>query len=108
MANESTPATSPSPGVDLEKWVAARQRLLSAGLLLLAALFGGLLIFQLLVSFRQEAGNLPVVAWSGAMALLCLFGGLYLSFQQGQGPVPGQEGRYRLLVLGMGGLAGLA
>ncbi|MBI1915768.1 MAG: Gldg family protein [Planctomycetes bacterium] len=107
MANQQTPAAPQSSGADLERWIAGRQHLLSLLLLGLSALFAALVVVQLILSRRDEGGNLPVGAWAGAMTLLCLGGGLYLTFEQQTGAQPGQEGRYRLLVLLLGGLAGL-
>jgi hypothetical protein len=107
MAKEQVQAPAASAGDTLEKWIAARQGLLSVGLLAVAALFAVLCIVQLVPVFRSDAGNMPVTVWAGVLALLCLFGGLYLQFDQGTAHLPAQDGRYRLLALALGGGAGL-
>src|SRR5207302_2144986 len=62
----------------------------------------------LVLHFREQQINWPVAVWAAWLALLGLFGGLYLQFDQGRERPPTQDGRYRLLALGLGGLAGLA
>src|SRR5262249_31336016 len=111
MAKEKVQPTPESPGLVLERWVASNRRGLSLGLLVAAALFAVIPIAQAIVHFQSPPANFPVGAWGTVMALLSLFGGLYLTFEQptaGMPAAPGQEGHYRLLALGLGGMAGLA
>src|SRR5262245_33424730 len=101
MVNEQAQAAPAPSGDDLEKWIADRRRPLSAGLLGLAALLAALTIVQAVFQFRNKTGNIPVGVWAAALALLCLFGGLYLLFEQGAARPSGGEGRYRLLALAL-------
>jgi hypothetical protein len=107
MANEQAQGVAGSSGDTLENWIAARQRPLSIALLVLAALFAALALTQLILQVRSKSGNVPIGAWAAALSLLWLFGGLYLTFEQGSAQRPGLEGRFRLLALGLGGVAGL-
>src|SRR5262249_40869788 len=107
MAKEQPhPAAQPS-GRALERWIAANQSRVSLGLLVAAVLFAIIPIVQIIIHFQSPPANVPFGAWGGAMALLCLFGGLYLLFDQSSPGAADRESRYRLLALGLGGLAGL-
>src|SRR5262249_13301416 len=87
-------------------WVRQRQPLLSSILLGAAALFLVLAGYHVVLSFQGKSPNVPVALWAGAMALLGLFGGMYLRLAVPDGP-DRPERRHRLLALGLGGLAGL-
>src|SRR5262249_17846050 len=107
MANEQTQGVAGSSGDTLENWLAARQRPLRIALLVLAALFAALALTHGILRVRNMSGNVPIGSWAAGLSLLWLFGGLYLTFEQDNAQRPGLEGRFRLLALGLGGLAGL-
>src|SRR5947209_2170343 len=107
MANEQAQAAPGSSGDTFDQWVVEHRRPLFLGLLVLAALFAALALTHIVLQFRSKSGNIPIGSWAAALSLLCLFGGLYLTLEQSSAGGPRQEGRYRLLALGLGGGAGL-
>ena len=106
MAKQQGQATSRPAGMTLEEWMAAHRGTLANVLLGVAVLLAIIPLVQLILNFRSHSGNLYIGLWGGVLCLLVLFGGLYLKIEQ---PTAGAapDGRYRLLVLGLGGVAGL-
>ena len=105
MTNAHTrPAPAPTRG-NVEGWVAANRQRLVVGLLVGAGVLAVIPLWHLILYYRDRSGNTAVFCWGLALALLALFGGLYLVFDE-PGRAPGREARYRLLILALGGLAG--
>lgn len=106
MAKQSEPAPASSrPGLDV--WMATRRQSLSVGLLVASALLAIIPIYHLILYFRNHSGNTLVFLWGLFLALLALVGGLALQVEP-PGTASEREGRYRLLALILGGLAGFA
>src|SRR5947209_20208052 len=99
-------ADKPAPSnLSLEKWMGARHQLIANVLLLLAAILGGLALWQFILAVREEEYLFPLGIWTFLEAMVCLFGGLYLKLSE-PASFANDETRYRLLALGVGGAAG--
>ena len=96
--------TAPSTGPTLEQWMRARHTQIANALLIGAAVCAALPIWQLVIQLRDKSGNVPFGIWALCLTLLLLFGGLYLKLSEA---ATGADERYRLLALGLGGMAGL-
>jgi hypothetical protein len=100
----SAPAPEKPAGVSLEQWMAGKHAVLAGVLLGLSLLFAVLPLWQFIRLLNKQPVNFPLLIWGGWLALLCLFGGVYLRLTT---PETVKEGHYRLLALALGGLAGL-
>src|SRR5262245_12456782 len=101
ITNNPPPA---APRPTLAVWMRERHSLISSGLLGLAVVSAALPLWMLIQSFQGNPTNFPLAVWGAWLALLCLFGGMYLRLAE---PNAETESRYRVLALGLGGLAGL-
>jgi hypothetical protein len=99
-------ADKPAPANrSLEQWMGAHHHLLANLFVVVACIFGGLAGWQFIRAVREESYLFPAAMWTFFQAMVFLFAGLYLKLSE-PASFTGDETRYRLLALGVGGVAG--
>ncbi len=107
MSNVNTATVGqPAPALSLEQWMAARHGQIANLLLVAAAAFTILPVWQFVRAQQDLDYLVPLAVWGFFEAIVCLFGALYLKLAD-PADLARDGTRYRLLALGIGGSAGL-